>query len=237
MDEINNNLYDEGVKVLETLEDKYKNISARIELAVATFILLNSVKPTYGSEYTLLINEITQNLNELAIVQERIMANKFSEIYKESYKVVTSFEQGIPQELVNSALEKNWAGRTFSKSVWSNTEKLKDNLIVLIDDVINTGMSKDKAVEAIRKNFGASFYRADALVRTETQYFINQAQGDGYMAKGFKSYRYVATKDERTSKVCQSLDGKVFKFSEAVVGVNYPPAHVNCRSTIVPIID
>ena len=44
-------------------------------------------------------------------------------------------------------------------------------------------------------------------------------------------YKYVTTLDNRTSDVCQSLDLQVFKVSEAVTGLNYPPMHVNCRST------
>src|SRR5690606_10648598 len=43
-------------------------------------------------------------------------------------------------------------------------------------------------------------------------------------------YRWSSTLDSRTSPVCQSLDGKVFEFGKGPV----PPAHPNCRSSIVP---
>jgi NAD+--asparagine ADP-ribosyltransferase len=33
------------------------------------------------------------------------------------------------------------------------------------------------------------------------------------------------------------MDGKVFKLGEKEVGVNYPPLHPHCRSTVVPYFD
>ena len=45
-------------------------------------------------------------------------------------------------------------------------------------------------------------------------------------------YVFVATLDNRTSQICQELDGKKFKLSEAEEGVNYPPMHPYCRSTV-----
>ena len=45
--------------------------------------------------------------------------------------------------------------------------------------------------------------------------------------------QYSATLDGRTSPICQSRDGKIYKLgSEPSL-----PAHINCRSTYVPIID
>jgi len=33
------------------------------------------------------------------------------------------------------------------------------------------------------------------------------------------------------------LDGKIFEMSEKEVGVNYPPAHPHCRSSVACVID
>ncbi len=41
----------------------------------------------------------------------------------------------------------------------------------------------------------------------------------------------------RTSPMCQEHDGKVYELAKAEVGVNYPPLHPWCRSTIAPEID
>ena len=43
--------------------------------------------------------------------------------------------------------------------------------------------------------------------------------------KYIDKYEFLATLDSRTCSVCGKLDGKVFKLTEAKVGVNYPPLH------------
>lgn len=44
-------------------------------------------------------------------------------------------------------------------------------------------------------------------------------------------YEWVSTLDGRTSPICRSLDGKVFKTNKG----RLPPAHHNCRSTTSPL--
>lgn len=44
--------------------------------------------------------------------------------------------------------------------------------------------------------------------------------------------RWVSTLDNRTSAICQSLDGRRFKVGEGIT----PPAHPNCRSARMPIV-
>ncbi|WP_113613624.1 minor capsid protein [Staphylococcus aureus] len=49
-------------------------------------------------------------------------------------------------------------------------------------------------------------------------------------------YKYVAKIDSKTSKLCHSLNGKVFKVKDMIPGVNAPPMHPWCRSTTVPYV-
>jgi SPP1 gp7 family putative phage head morphogenesis protein len=57
------------------------------------------------------------------------------------------------------------------------------------------------------------------------------------MAAGVKEYEILAVQDRRTSKVCKEQDGKIYKFNKMEVGVNYPPFHPNCRTTIIPVLE
>ena len=45
-------------------------------------------------------------------------------------------------------------------------------------------------------------------------------------------YEWVSTLDSRTSPVCRSRDGKVWKVGKGPL----PPAHYNCRSATVPLL-
>jgi SPP1 gp7 family putative phage head morphogenesis protein len=46
---------------------------------------------------------------------------------------------------------------------------------------------------------------------------------------GLMGYRWVSILDSLTSQICRSLDGQVFQFGKGPL----PPAHPNCRSTII----
>ena len=80
-------------------------------------------------------------------------------------------------------------------------------------------------------------YAANRLIRTESAYVANQTTAVAYEECGIERYEYMATLDSRTSEKCSGLDGKIFEVSEKEVGVNYPPLHPHCRSSVAPVID
>ena len=57
---------------------------------------------------------------------------------------------------------------------------------------------------------------------------------DSYKDFGVKEYKLVATLDLRTSPICRSMDGEIFKVSDFKIGVTAPPFHPYCRTTTVP---
>lgn len=77
--------------------------------------------------------------------------------------------------------------------------------------------------------------QAEAAVRTAVQHVSSVARLQTYQANAdlVKQYEWVSTLDNRTTAICQSLSGQRFKLGEGPL----PPAHVNCRSTTVPVLD
>ena len=73
---------------------------------------------------------------------------------------------------------------------------------------------------------------AATVVRTSLQHVASVARMETLQANAdiLDGYEWSSTLDSRTSAVCQSLSGQVFKFGKGPV----PPAHPNCRSSIVP---
>ena len=76
---------------------------------------------------------------------------------------------------------------------------------------------------------------AQRIVRTETNAMITQSDHMTYEKLGFKEYEFNAEYDDRTTDVCGDLNGQRFLMSEMTIGVNAPPMHPNCRSTIDPV--
>lgn len=55
-----------------------------------------------------------------------------------------------------------------------------------------------------------------------------------YKELGTEEYIFLATLDTKTCEKCGELDGKVFKITEAKLGINYPPICDNCRCIAAP---
>lgn len=118
----------------------------------------------------------------------------------------------------------------------ANMAKLQSTLEKGMMDCVARGASKDELVKTLTERFDVSFSEADRLARTELTYLQNQATVEGYKKAGVEEYQYLATDDSRTSKICRSIDGEIFKIDEMVVGVNFPPLHANCRCSTIPVI-
>lgn len=135
---------------------------------------------------------------------------------------------------VEIAIKTRWSGANYSDRIYADKDRLIKALQTTIPQTFSRGLSSDKLGDMLAKELGISQVRGRALARTETNYLCNQAALDVYKAAGLVEYSYLATLDMRTSEICRDLDGYVGKVTQAEVGVNYPPMHVNCRSTTIP---
>lgn len=136
--------------------------------------------------------------------------------------------------VVSKVLDSKNYGKNFSERIWGRSQKLSDELQSIIGTAIATGQSPAKTTRLLRERFNVSASSAERLIRTETSYFENQAELDAYKEMDIEEFEFVATLDNRTSAICQHTDNKVFKVKDAKVGVNVPPLHPYCRSTIAP---
>lgn len=136
----------------------------------------------------------------------------------------------IDDNMTKALLNENWSGKNYSKRIWDNTDILADTLSHVVGGALLSGQSIEKTSRQIRDRFNVSKYYAERLVRTETNHFNNEADAMAYEEMGIDKYVFVATLDNRTSSICQSMDNKVFDYKDREVGVNFPPLHPNCRS-------
>lgn len=76
---------------------------------------------------------------------------------------------------------------------------------------------------------------AMAVVRTAVAHTSNSARQEVYSANSniVSKYQWVSTLDSRTSTICRSRDGQKYPIGKGPL----PPAHPNCRSTTIPVIE
>lgn len=85
--------------------------------------------------------------------------------------------------------------------------------------------------------------QAKTLVRSSVMATANKAREATYQKHKdvIKGMQWLSTLDSRTSDICVSLDGAAWDLDGKPIGTNKspylgpPPAHFNCRSTLVPI--
>lgn len=137
---------------------------------------------------------------------------------------------------LQQTLNQKWIdGGNFSSRIWTNKEKLINTLNNEIRDAIIRGDDYKQMSKIIQNRLGVGANDAYRLVVTESAFVMNQANKQAFMDAGIKKYQITAVMDRRTSPTCRSLNGETFEFANAKVGVNYPPFHPFCRTTVVPI--
>ena len=140
---------------------------------------------------------------------------------------------------IDKVLTTPWAtdGKNFSDRIWSNKDKLLNELHRELTQSLIRGDDPRKAINNLARNLNKSKVNAGRLVMTETAAISSAAQKDCFAELDVEQFEVVATLDSHTSDICQEMDGKHFKMSEWEVGVTAPPFHPWCRSTTVPYFD
>lgn len=120
------------------------------------------------------------------------------------------------------------------------TDELTTDLRQELERGIMAGEGIEKIKERVKSVFDSSETRSEAIARTETTRAENYGKLQAFKTSGEKlKKKWVATEDDRTSPICQRLDGKTVGINENFVDEKSgwegpcPPSHVNCRSTLV----
>lgn len=117
-----------------------------------------------------------------------------------------------------------------------------------IQDAVNIGITEGEGTDRIIKRIRGtrlngykdgviqtSRRQAEAVVRTMVNHTANYAREAVYAENEqyIDGVMWSSVLDARTSEICQARDGMKFKVNEGP----RPPAHINCRSTTIPIFD
>ncbi len=143
----------------------------------------------------------------------------------------------LGKETIEAILKRPFAGGYYSERIWGNTSKLTEQLYETVLSGLLNGKPLKKMINELTETMEVGESAARRLVRTESAYYTNMAAVEGYKECGIEKYRYYAKLDLKVSNICRELDGKIFPIKEAQTGINLPPMHPWCRSSIGPVID
>lgn len=193
---------------------------------------------------------------ELSQKVEILYGNKLDELdrlFKDTYKDIyykSIFEtqkgfnvgwkiQGINENKLDRLLKKPWTkdGKNFSSRIWTNKKMLLNSLHTNLTQNVIRGDPLDRVIKNMSEELRVDRNKVARLVYTESSYFSAISERDSYIEMGVEDYEILSTLDTRTSTICRSLDGKVFKVNEFVPGITANPFHPRCRTTTVPYFD
>lgn len=164
--------------------------------------------------------------------------------YHTAFEIQRGFNIGwdlhdIDSKQLDKILSRPWSldSRTFSDRIWVNKQQLIGSLQTQLTQAVIRGESPDVLIRNLSKELNVDKNKAGRLIMTESAAFTSAAQKDCFNDLGVEKYEIVATLDNRTSQICQDLDGEVFDMKDYQVGVTAPPFHPWCRTTTVPYFE
>lgn len=203
-----------------------------------------------SSAYAWRVNRL-DNLRDSIEAQTALLAQQSEETLTEQLRETIRYADGHtaydlqrgtgiawPYDLMNERaveeiLRNPWSGKSFSARIWTDLDKLGTVLNTELTQAFLTGQGSRVTARIVAERMGVGYRAAYRLVRTETAAMAEQATMAAYRESDIEQYRFLATLDMRTSKVCQEHDGKVYLVKDAKIGENMPPMHPHCRSTTV----
>ena len=210
--------------------------------------LNNVYYKTRVSRLEALQTQIQAKISEIASSSLQSGTRLLRNIYKDTYyRNMYEIHKGLgigvnfaklDNNTIDKVMNESWHGGNYSSRIWSDKEKLAAELQVNLTQAFIRGDSIDKTINMVAERMNVARNRAVTLVSTESAYITSKATFNSYSASGVvKQYEILATLDLRTSEICRSLDGKVFNVSEKLIGLNAPPFHPRCRTTVVAHFD
>ncbi|MGM7683534.1 minor capsid protein [Cytobacillus sp. Hm23] len=145
--------------------------------------------------------------------------------------------QIITDDIMKDVLSYNWSGKEFSKRIWGHEKSTLENIRKTLEASFAAGYSIDRTSKELIDKTGVAYDRAEALVRTESNFFHNHAAQKSYKDAGIERYEILATLDQRTTDICRDQDGEIYFTKDYSPGTNAPPFHVRCRTTTVAYFD
>lgn len=138
----------------------------------------------------------------------------------------------LDKERLENVLRVPWSGKNYSTRIWHNSAKLAKTIEQTMVQAMHRGTSLPDLSRLVAQRMNVGIHDAQRLVQTELNYVQNQAALASMKDAGMKYYRFIATLDRRTSRMCREHDGNTYPVDEAQAGDNMPPLHPRCRSTI-----
>jgi SPP1 gp7 family putative phage head morphogenesis protein len=206
-------------ELLERLNEQY--VSSKVTRLEALYLEVVYVTGVLNGEMQLLFSDYLK----------RVAQHSYS-------KVMGGLSDStLSPHVLEQIISQPWDGYNYSEALWGNTDHLAQNLKDTLLNGFIKGHHPRQMAQGIRKEYGVARSRAETLVRTDGTHVVNNASMRRYKDAGLTKYKIHVHIDDRTTKICRNVHqaDEEYLISEAKPGINLPPLHYNCRSTVIPL--
>lgn len=201
--------------------------------------LLAAVQERIDQYGEMLEKELIPEFQQLAVDEGKFGVHLLNDLPPVALDVITPAATALKA----AATARPFQGRLLREWVSEHPAAVRMRLRNAIRQGVAQGETVAQIVQRVRGTRAAGFKDgvmeinrrgAEAMVRTAVSHTVNAARTETYQSNAdiVKGVQWVATLDSRTSQTCISLDGKVFPISSGP----RPPAHINCRSSTIPVL-
>ena len=222
------------VKAYKQQADKIINECEKLYLKLQAGGQLSLAELYRQDRYYQLLGDINKRLNKLGAAEVKIINSEMLALYQLALKETNQWAR-VDEKKVQEVIDTIWCsdGKLWSDRIWQDKVLLQQELSDNMMNAVIQGIDSRKVAAVLAQRMNVARHRSECIVRTEMCRIQNKAAMEGYIQAGYTKYKYLAAHDSRTSDICLALDGQVFSFAEAQEGINFPPTHPNCRSTII----
>lgn len=217
--------------VLKGLDRQLAEIAAQAVEGQVTEAFLAGLRAKIGALYAEAGRLIRQQLQEFGYYESEITLRIINSVFPQDIGFV--FNRPSAAQIV-AAFVQPIQGRTFEEW-WTG---LAASAFDAARKVVRMGAVEGKTVGQmttdLRQRTQIDRRGAEAVVRTLVNGVATSARQAVLTenASIFDGVQWVSTLDARTTPICQERDGEIFPVDSGP----RPPAHINCRSTIVPLL-
>ena len=227
-------------KSVQTILDEIARIMLEYNVADAVMDISIQEKAELKKQMNNLINDILKGEYES---EKDVITSTLYDVAKDSYysscfiyQLGVSYElKPVKQDVLDNIISTKIDGKTYSSRIWNNKNKVAKTLKKEINDFLNGKTDVNIISKNIKNRFDVNYNISNRLVRTEIAKVQCEANEVWANEHNIKKQLFCATLDKRTSKICQSLDGKIYYFDDEDKKI--PPLHPNCRSCLIDIVD
>lgn len=222
-------------KVYKQQRENETSILQAIAMLILSFLVLDNVMKLKEEEKKTNKAELFLLINSIFILDKNISKKTLETLLIDTTKKVYKYYGGkeLTKKQLRDIVKVSFKGKTFSKRIWDNSNKVSKLLKKDIDKFLKGKISVNDIKNHISKHFKVNKYNINRLVNTEISRVINDAT-ILYCRENNLRVRYVAELDNKTCHDCKDYDGMTCKVSEIPFEL---PQHANCRCYWEPIIE